>query len=137
MVQSPFVNDPVRPGSTRVNTIFVRSQVEGMMEITANITVWPEGNSDASEMYKAAYLVEVKERSGTRPTPGAEGETPQPQGSSGGCSIGSGASPDVGMALLLLTIPAIGLVRWGRRGRAVHENQPPVRTPPDRRSAPE
>ena len=119
MVQSPFVNDPIRPGSTRVNTIFVRSQVEGMMEITANITVWPEGNPDASEMYKAAYLVEVKEKSGTKPSPLQGGETPQSQAPSGGCSIGSGAKLDGGMALLLLTIPAIGLVRWGRRGRGV------------------
>ena len=118
MIQSPFVNDPIRPGSTRVNTIFVRSQVEGMMEITANITVWPEGNTDASEMYKAAYLVEVKEKSGTRPAPGTVGETSQSQEPSGGCSLGRA---DGGMALVLLMIPALGLVRWGRRDRDISE----------------
>jgi hypothetical protein len=121
MVQSPFVNDPIRPGSTRVNTIFVRSQVEGMMEITAVITVWPEGNIKASAMTKRAYLVEVKEKSGTRPAPGTVGETSQSQEPSGGCSLGAGGRPDVGMALMILMIPALGLVRRRRRNRDISE----------------
>ena len=105
IVLIPFARDPIKPGSTRVSTLFVRSQITGQVKVTADVTVWPVGNKDAFQQAKLHYEANVTEKSGSSGDPSAKADSGT---SGGGCQIGG--SPDAGLALMVLMIPALAYV---------------------------
>lgn len=105
MVLVPFDRDPIKPGSTRTSTLFVKSQVVGKAKITADLTVWPVGNKKGYKQAKLHYEADVTEPSSMN---GEQEEEP-----SGGCSIGG--KPDASLALFMLILPATAYLGYRRR----------------------
>jgi hypothetical protein len=61
VVQAPFVNDPIPPGTARTITIFARGVKRGDFAITAVVTYWPQGNIDARKSQNLTFSFKVVE----------------------------------------------------------------------------
>ena len=110
MVQIPFVRDPIKPGSTRTTTLWVRSQIEGAKRVTASITVWPVGNKNDNTTRKLHYDAEVREISTSTTDPTSDSAS----GADGSGSCLMGSKPELGLAFVIFMIPAFTYVR-GRK----------------------